>query len=148
MPAWRRVLCSLDGRAIDRRAVRSPPVLLGAALLSVVVWLFEAGSYTSMLRGLPIAAPAWAGTFALIVANLGIAIPSGPSNIGVFEAACGGALLALGVSKELALCYALCLHLLAFSTVVVLGLPLTWRLGLRLTDLSGAAPGPAGRPTG
>jgi len=118
------------------RAVRSPRVLLGGALLSLVIWLLEAGSYTSMLRGLPIAAPAWAGTFALIVANLGIAIPSGPSNVGVFEAACAGALLALGVRGELALAYALCLHLLHFSTVILLGLPLMWRLGLRLSDLS------------
>lgn len=118
------------------RAVRSPRVLLGAALLSLVVWLFEAGSYTSMLRGLPIAVPVWAGTFALVVANLGIAIPSGPSNIGVFEAACSVALLALGVTPELALAYALCLHVLHFSTVVLLGLPLMWRLGLRLSDLS------------
>jgi glycosyltransferase 2 family protein len=144
--ARRRVIDFLRRFVDGTAAVRSPALLAQAAGLSLLIWSLEIGIYLTMLRGFPTGLPAWAAAMALIVTNFGIAVPSAPGYVGVFEAACGGALMALGLQQEMALSYALSLHGMFYCCLIGLGLPLLWRLGLRLGDVARAAEAEVERP--
>jgi uncharacterized membrane protein YbhN (UPF0104 family) len=107
--------------------------------LSVLVWSLEIGVYHAMMRGFGISVPLWVAALTLVVTNFGIAVPSAPGQLGVYEAACSGALMAVGVDKELALSYAIGQHLMMFICITGSGLVLMSRLGLRLGDVTGRA---------
>lgn len=119
------------------RSLRSPSLMLGVVLLTCTIWAMEVTVYTLMMRGFGIGVPPWAAAMALVVTNFGIAVPSGPAHVGVYEAALGGALIGLGVDKERALSYAIGMHLLLFVCITATGLLVMWRLGLSLGDLTG-----------
>lgn len=124
-------------------ALRSPALTLGALALSMLVWSLEIGVYHAMLRGFGISLPLWAAALTLVVTNFGIAVPSAPAGLGVYEAACSGALIAVGLDKELALSYAIGLHLMMFVCITGSGLVLMWRLGLKLGDVTRGSSRPA-----
>lgn len=132
-------------------ALRRPRLLLPVAGLSVVVWILEVVVYLLVMRAFDIGLPFWAAGVTLVVTNFSIAAPSAPGALGVFEAGCSGTLIALGVNKDLALSYAIGVHLLFFVCIVGFGLLVLWRLGLGLGDLTrtgGSAPPDAECPHG
>jgi hypothetical protein len=110
--------------------------MLQVITLSMLVWTLEVVVYYSILWGFGTGLPLWAGMLALVMANFGIAVPSAPGYVGVFEAACSGAIISLGVPKEVALAYAITVHLLLYVCVTGGGLILMWRLGLGIGDLA------------
>ncbi len=69
---------------------------------------------------LPEAKPLWAA-FALGVAAMGVAIPSSPGYVGVYEAAFVGALALVGVSTSPALAYALTTHVMYLGITGIFG---------------------------
>ena len=127
------------------RALRDPRLVAGVGAITLVVWGMEVVVYHTVMLAFGVNLPLWAAALCLAVTNFGIAVPSAPGYVGVFEAACGGVLMALGVDKELALSYAIGLHLLMFVCVVGGGLFWMWRLGLNLRDVSGQSPAPQSR---
>ncbi|HSV85600.1 MAG TPA: lysylphosphatidylglycerol synthase domain-containing protein, partial [Levilinea sp.] len=78
----------------------------------VVYWL--------MLLTIAPGAPIWWAVFTNAVLAMGVAIPSAPSALGVFEAAIVGALAILGVTEG-ALGYAILMHLFQFGLTGVYG---------------------------
>jgi uncharacterized membrane protein YbhN (UPF0104 family) len=87
----------------------------------VLSWALAAGEYWLVLRAfVPQAQGTWA-LLALCVTLLGVAIPSAPGYIGVFEASAVAALAVFHVDSSLALGYALVLHGLHFGTTTLLG---------------------------
>jgi len=80
--------------------------------------------------------PPWAALLAVVVTNIGIAAPSAPGAVGVFEAACSSAVIALGLDKDLALSYAIGVHLMMFVCLVATGQFYMWRLGLRFSQIT------------
>ena len=103
-----RLTTALDGLARPRRIVRAA-VILGAswALAVVFFWL--------VLRAfIPQAPLSWAA-FGLGVMAFGIALPSSPGAIGVYEAAWVGALVLCGADSADALAFAVAAHALTFS---------------------------------
>jgi len=128
--------------AAGTHALRRPPLVGGCLAATVVIWTLEFCVYLTMMRGFDIALPAWSALLAMAITNIGIAAPSAPGFVGVFEAACSGAVIALGLDKELGLSYAIGVHIMMYVTLVVTGQILMYRLGLRLSDLTGSqAPG-------
>jgi len=127
-------------------ALKRPALLLPVAGISVVVWLMEVVVYLLVMRAFSVPLPAWAAGVTLVVTNLSIAAPSAPGALGVFEAGCSGTLMALGVHKDLALSYAIGVHLLFFVCIVGVGLLVMWRLGLTLGDLTRTDGTPAAPP--
>lgn len=87
--------------------------------LSWVIWIFM---YWIMLTAIVPHAQYWWSAFADAVLAMGIAIPSAPSALGVFELSMGGALMALGVSQDYAIGYALAMHFLQVAVTGVFGL--------------------------
>ncbi len=117
------------------------------AVTSVVAWGFEASMYWTVARafGLPLAGAMTqaAALLTTAIANLATLVPSGPGYVGTFEA---GVLLAvngaLGISRGLALSYAVLLHVLLWLPVTVWGAVEWWRLGVaggRHVSLSNAS---------
>jgi len=76
--------------------------------------------YILMLAFIPQARPLWAG-FGLATASLGVALPSSPSYIGIFEGVWIGALALFEVPFSTALAYAIIAHVLHVLISVVFG---------------------------
>jgi len=84
-------------------------------------WVIAFFVYYVMLWTIVANPPFWWAIFADSVLAMGIAVPSAPAAIGVFEAALVGALSLLGVSNSLALAYAIMMHFLQFLITGILG---------------------------
>ena len=133
----RRVVVDFCHRfASGTHALRSPALLAGCLTITPAIWSLEFVVYFTMMRGFGITLPPRAALLAMVVTNIGIAAPSAPGAVGVFEAACSGAVMALGLDRDLALSYAIGVHLMFFVCLVGSGQFFMWRLGLRLSELT------------
>ncbi len=110
-----RLEAGFDGLAKPRR------LLLAACWLGLS-WLLAVIFFWLVLRAfVPEAPPEWAA-FGIGVLAFGIALPSSPGAIGVYEAALVGALALCGVASADALAFAVASHALSFSITSVCGL--------------------------
>lgn len=134
--ARRRAITFLERFVDGTAALKSPALTLGVALTSVAVWSLEVCVYWTMQRAFSLDLPWWSAALAVVVTNFGIAAPSAPGYVGVFEAACSSALIGLGLNKERALSYAIGVHLMLYVCITGTGLFVMWRLGLRLGDVA------------
>lgn len=121
----------LDGLAV----LTSPLAFAGSLGFILLSWLAAVTEYYLMI--LPIAphAPFWWGIFVDTILAMGIAIPSAPAALGVFEASIVAALALLGVASSPALATAVIIHFLQFVTTGVLGLIGLVREGRSITSL-------------
>jgi uncharacterized protein (TIRG00374 family) len=85
-------------------------------------WLIAVAEYYVMIYALNPRAPFWWGAFVDSVLALGIAVPSAPGALGVFEAAMVGALSLLGFSASIGLAYAVILHFMQWVITAIFGL--------------------------
>lgn len=76
--------------------------------------------YVILLAFFPHARPLWA-IFCLAVGALGLALPSSPGGLGVFEGAVMGSLAVFGLAEGSALAYAFTLHFWNFAITGLLG---------------------------
>jgi uncharacterized membrane protein YbhN (UPF0104 family) len=86
-----------------------------------------AAEYWIVLRGFFPAAPVYWGLLSLVGGLIGVALPSAPSSLGVFEGFVTVVLTMGGLSRDSALAYAIAIHLLnivALSALGALGLVL------------------------
>ena len=95
---------------------------LGALVWTTVGWLTLAASTWFVMRGFHLGLGFAAAILVVIATNLAMILPSSPSAIGVFEAACLVALRPYGVPDADALSFALVLHALNFIPFIVAGL--------------------------
>jgi phosphatidylinositol alpha-mannosyltransferase len=114
----------------------------GAAQLAA--WLLQLLACDALLSAFGIATPSSLGAAAavLVATNVAAVFPVTPGNVGVFQAACVGALAAYGVDAGRALGYGIALQLLEVTTAIALGLPALLAEGLRPRDLRRAAKRP------
>ena len=85
-------------------------------------WAIALLQYYVLVKAfVPEVKPLWS-SFTLIVAALGIAAPSSPGGVGVFEAAVVGALVLFGVDASVALAAAISAHIVQYSVTGVLGI--------------------------
>ena len=68
-------------------------------------------------------------------ANLGTALPSGPGNLGTFDAPAVLVLTRVGVAQNAAISYQTLLHAVLWCTETFAGLWFMWRSGLGRADL-------------
>ncbi len=97
-----------------------------------ISWAMWVVIYYVMLLSIAPHAPIWWAAFVDSVLAMGIALPSVPSGIGIFEGSIMGALAILGVTTG-ALGYALLMHIFQFILTGILGL---WGLLLQGRSLS------------
>jgi uncharacterized protein (TIRG00374 family) len=113
----------LNGLAEVRNLRRSIP----AFFWIVVTMSLWAAEYWIVLRGFFPAAPVYWGLLSLVGGLIGVALPSAPSSLGVFEGFVTVVLTMGGLSRDSALAYAIAIHLLnivALSALGALGLVL------------------------
>ena len=102
-------------------SLRRPLDALVIGLLSVVVWLCEAGMFAAVLPALGLKLVLGTAVIAMSVTNLGILVPSTPGFVGPFHFFCSQALMAQGVGAEVALAYAVLVHIAFFAPATLWG---------------------------
>jgi uncharacterized membrane protein YbhN (UPF0104 family) len=110
------------GRRLLTGARVPPPRLAASAALSVTAWLIDGVTFWLCAQALAIDA-AWPVTMLIAgAAALGMAAPSGPAAVGVFELAGTAAGIALGMPAESALALVVFAHVLTVTPLVLTGL--------------------------
>lgn len=108
-------------------------------LLSLGVWTLYWGQYAGFLVGAAgVDLGVWQTLAVFVIGAGGMAVPSSPGGVGVFEAAMVLALTLFGIEKEIALATAVMLHLaLALPAVVWAGVVIL-KSGMTIRELRGA----------
>ena len=131
----KRLTPFLDGLAVLQDARRASQVLFWGAISWSASGLFA----WMLLRSFVATATVPMGFFVLVMVGLGIAAPSLPGYVGVYEAAVVLALSLFKVEANTAATYAVLHHGLTFGVTCILGGIALSRSGESLTHLAGAA---------
>ncbi len=92
------------------------------------------------LEGLVSSAPVMASMVVLLVSAVGLSVPSAPSGVGTFHAACMLGVSLVGVAdRDSAAGFAVTIHVISVVFYVVVGLIFMWREGMHLGQLKGIA---------
>lgn len=111
----------------------NPSQFLLSFLWIAATWAIWVSAYYLTILQITPAAPFWWGIFACSIIGLGVALPSAPAGVGVFEASMVAALALLGLNSSSVLAYALLVH---FSQVVLAVLLGVWGLAREKQSLS------------
>jgi uncharacterized protein (TIRG00374 family) len=98
-------------------------------------WAMWVGMYWFLVQQILPGAPLWKGAFLGGVLSLGVAIPSAPAALGVYEASMVAALVILGGTESVALAYAVLQHGIQFIISAIFGLWGLVREGQSLSSL-------------
>jgi uncharacterized protein (TIRG00374 family) len=110
-------------------ALKSVNRFLSVTFWMLLTWFFNIAWYYVLMRSfLPEATWLWA-LFSSAVASVGVAIPSSPAYIGVFEGVIVGALTLFGVDPAVSLAYAVVAHILYFVITGIIGVIAFWLQG-------------------
>ena len=121
----------LDGFQILNSPLKFLAVL-GLIALSWLMWLLL---YYVMLVPMVPGTLLWQAAFVESILALGVAVPSAPAALGVYEAAMVGGLAILRVAESVALGYAIAMHFLQFAFTGIFGVWGITRDGLSLGSL-------------
>lgn len=120
-PGWREALLHRADDFLQGVSAAGGRPLLSAMLWSVLVWAgWGLASWTFLLAFVP-GAKLYMGLFVTCAMALSLSIPSAPSGAGLYEAAAVAGLAVFTVAPDVALAYALLLHVLSFVLIGVLG---------------------------
>lgn len=131
---------SVAARAVDGlEGLRQPGRLAGLMVLSIAIWILSALTNYVIFLALHMEA-SWVQAFFLsVVLQAGVALPSTPGKLGVFQVLCRWALGVFGVSASLGLAYGVLLYVAAPLTIMLTGaIALAiegWRAGRLPVDL-------------
>jgi uncharacterized protein (TIRG00374 family) len=119
---------------------KTPRPLLFAGLLSLVVWGVVALMFLSALVSFKASFPPEMMTLAGLLfmtglVNLGLLIPALPGNVGTYEALCVAAMAVFGVTKELAVAFALVFHVGQLVTTLLIGGIAFWTQNLSFAEM-------------
>lgn len=99
----------------------SPGKFLSCLGLITLSWILWTLLYFVMLTPLVPGVAFWQAAFVEGVLALGVAVPSAPASLGVYEGAMVGGLAILGISESIGLGYAIVMHFMQFSTTGIFG---------------------------
>lgn len=115
--------------------LKSPARFAGVVVWSIVLWGTNAAAFAVCFRAFGLAVPLEAALLLQGIIGFGVAVPSTPGFVGVFEAATRVTLGIYAVDASRAVSYALTYHLTTFLPITLLGLWSLSRLHLRLGEL-------------
>lgn len=135
LPYGHKLVGSLESGLHGLAGLRQPGRLLGLATLTVAIWFFSVLTNYLVFLALDMP-PSWVQSlFVLVVLQIGVAVPSTPGKIGLFQVLCRWALGVFGVSAALGLAYGVLLYLVAPLLLMVLGALALIIEGLRIGRL-------------
>jgi uncharacterized protein (TIRG00374 family) len=130
-----RVVAFLEGLA----ALRDRRRFALAACASAMAWVSASLCAWFLLFAFLPAPTLPMGFFVLVISGLGVALPSAPASMGVFEASVVLALSAFQIDKNVAFTFALIFHALNFGMTTLFGTLALGREGETLSHLAQAA---------
>jgi uncharacterized protein (TIRG00374 family) len=129
-------LSDIAGRFIyGFAAVKSVLTLTLVILFSITVWTAETLSYRLLMNAFGFGVDLHHLLLMSGAANLATALPSGPGNLGTFDAPSILVLSRVGVPENTAISYQTLLHAVLWCTETFAGLWFMWRSGLGRVDL-------------
>jgi uncharacterized membrane protein YbhN (UPF0104 family) len=130
----RRVAEALDGMV----ALQGGLDVVVAVTLSCAGWLIEVTAYWLLAQSFGLALAYPEALLVTIVANLIVAVPITPWNVGPYEVALTELLVLMGIPRATASGFAIGSHIVLAVWIGVTGLIAMWALGLQLRDVTGA----------
>jgi uncharacterized protein (TIRG00374 family) len=121
IPMIRRFLVPLDHFLAGLARVRNLRTSVPAFFWIIVTMLLWAADYWIVLRGFFPEAPLYWGLLSLLGGLIGVALPSSPSSLGVFEGTVTVVLTMSGMAAEAAIAYAIAIHMLNIAVLSLLG---------------------------
>jgi uncharacterized protein (TIRG00374 family) len=109
-----RVLDGLEG-------LRRRRAWMGVTVWSAATWGLGALTNYTVFRALHLSLPFSAALVLLVVLQLGVAVPSLPGRVGVFEGLCIVVLALFGIDRDAAFAAGLVLHVMVFVPPILLG---------------------------
>lgn len=131
-----RVIGLLEGLRHGLSALASPGRLAGAVAWSVVLWLVNAASFALAFRAFDLPVPATGALLLQGVLAFGIAIPTAPGYVGVFELVIRAVLQLYAVAPDRGVSYAIAYHVTTFIPITLLGTWSLWRTPIAFRDLT------------
>jgi glycosyltransferase 2 family protein len=119
---------------------RTPRPLFFAGAISLVIWGVVAAMFLVALVSFKATFPAEMMTLAGLLfmtglVNLGLLVPALPGNLGTYEVLCVAAMAVFGVSKDLAVAFALVFHVGQLVTTLVVGAVAFWAQKLSFAEM-------------
>lgn len=136
--AAERILGQLERGAIGAAALRSPSLLARVLLTSVLQWLGMMACVALSLQAFGIQATIGATLVVMVFMVIGTSLPNSPGFVGSIQLAYVLALRPFGVSTESAIAASVYFHVLAYLSVVVVGLYCLRGMGVSWRELRGA----------
>jgi len=115
--------------------MRSPGKLLIVLMISILVWVCEAGMFYMVGFAFNLEVPFYAFLLATAVANLAWALLMTQGGLGSFDLACQKTLELFNVGAGVAASYTVVLHALILLTTIPLGFVLLWLENLSLAKI-------------
>ena len=135
-----RLVALVEGVRHGLGVLRSPVRVVGVAAWSLALWLVNATSFWIMFAAFDIPVGLGGALVMQGVLIFGIAVPSTPGYVGVFEAAIKAVLLLFGVGAAQAVAYAVTYHVTTFLPIVLLGAWSLARTSLGLRERQATPP--------
>lgn len=112
--------------------------LIEILLYTAAVWLCEALSMLSYLRAFHFDLGLASAALLVAATGLSFALPLTPGNVGVYQGICVLVLGALGIDRDRAFAFGIGVQAFSLVAIVLIGLALLQREGLRLRSLAAA----------
>lgn len=117
------------------QALKKPSQLIFGFFGIFGSWLVSFIQYSLILYLMAGPIKFWWGAFANTIMAMGIALPSAPAGLGIFETSIVAALNLFGINEALALAYAIFLHVTQFVVTALIGLYALFKDGLSIKGL-------------
>jgi glycosyltransferase 2 family protein len=131
-----RFLQSADLALESLNALHRWDVLISMWLWSIAVWSIAALTNFVAFRAMGLDLPFTAALFLLVILQAGIALPSSPGKIGVFQYLCILALSVYGLNSDLAFTYSWVLYFVVFVPISISGAFVFWWRNVQWRNLS------------
>ncbi len=112
----------LDNLLEGLGSLTKPNMFLSAVFWIAVSWFVGVVNYYIVILSMVPHAPFWWGVLIDSILAMGIALPSAPAALGVFEASLVAALSLVGIDPTIALAYAVVMHFIQFAVTGILGM--------------------------
>lgn len=131
----RRLLAIAEGLVAGLAVLTNPGRFAGVVLWSLVLWGVNAASFWAAFRAFGLHVPPEAAFVLQGLIGFGVAVPSSPGFVGVFEAVTRVTLAFYAIPADLAVSYAVAYHVTTFVPITVLGLVALSRAHVGLREL-------------
>ena len=145
-PLGEKIEALIDSFSTGLVAIRSPKILILAALASVSSWLVEGLMYYIVGQAFNLDIGFEVYLLILAGANLALSFIATPGGVGPFETTTQAILLSFGVRAGEATAYAIVLHVLLLGPVIIVGFILLWASHHSLSQILGVSPPPPPPP--